>query len=280
MNGETVRKMEETARGAILEAGDLIRDRFGTPLSIESKGKHDYVTNVDQESEALIIERIKSHFPDHHVMSEEMTNPIRPPGITWIIDPLDGTTNFIHGFPIVSVSIAAYADEEAILGLVLDPIRGELFSATKGNGAYLNGYQISVSNTASLHESMVATGFPFKSKHMVDQYMETFKRIFNRVSDIRRAGSAALDLVYVAAGRVEGFWEMGLSAWDIAAGALLVREAGGYVSDFWGEGEFLRNGHIIAGTKKMHGFLLEQVRSVLVPVLEAQVRYSDPKNLS
>ena len=268
MNDKPMTQMEELGRSFILQAGNLILERFGTTLSIQSKGKYDYVTNVDKESEALITESINSHFPHHHVMSEEMENPNFQPGVTWVIDPLDGTANFIHGFPMVAVSIAVYADKEAILGFVLDPIRHELFSAVKGRGAYLNGKPMAMSDANQIPESIVATGFPFRSKHLLPHYLAAFERIFHQVTDIRRAGSAALDLAYLASGRIDGFWEIGLKAWDIAAGALMIREAGGYVSDFWGKDDYIHNGHIVAGTESTYGFLLEQVRTELAPALE------------
>jgi myo-inositol-1(or 4)-monophosphatase len=269
MDEKAILELEKVGRSAIFKAGSLIRDHLGAPSTIQMKGVSDYVTNVDQECEALIMDMIGQRFPDHHVISEEMGNQAQHRGITWIIDPLDGTTNFIHGFPNVAVSIAVHADQDAILGLVLDPMRRELFVARRGKGAYLNGNSIKVRDVTSLEDCIVATGFPFRAKHLIGSYMATFERVFHRVSDVRRTGSAALDLAYLAAGRVDGFWEIGLQAWDVAAGALLIQEAGGRVSDFWGKQKFVQNGHIVAGAERIYDFLLEQVRTLLAPVLES-----------
>jgi myo-inositol-1(or 4)-monophosphatase len=262
--------MEQVAQSAILKAGELIRERIGriAHSSIFSKGPSDFVTEVDRASEALIIEAIQSRFPDHHIMAEESAHGALGDGITWIIDPLDGTTNFIHGFPFVAVSIGVWQDGEPLLGLVLDPVRGELFSARRGNGATLNGQPIRARNEIPLHEALVATGFPFRSKELIDPYLASFKGIFQKVSGLRRAGAAALDLAYVAAGRVDGFWEPGLAPWDVAAGSVLVLEAGGQVCDFWGKPDYLTNGHVIAGGPSVLPFLVEQVQTHLAPAVE------------
>lgn len=265
MSGKMIDQIEKVARTAIFQVGDLIREHIGAISSarIESKGPADYVTDIDRKSEAMIMDLVRRHFPDHHIVAEETPNSGLGSGITWVIDPLDGTTNFIHGFPFVAVSIAVCENEKPLLGLVLDPIRQELFTARQGGGAYLNGNPIHVSDVQRLDESLIATGFPVRRKHLLESYLSTFKSIFQQVSGIRRAGAAALDLAYLAAGRVDGFWEIGLAPWDIAAGSLLVTEAGGIVSDFWGNGAYLRNGHIVAGTSTVYPFLQEQVESFL-----------------
>ena len=262
-------RLEEVARSAIMEAGALIRDRIGNVSSsvIQNKGPSDYVTEVDMRSEALIIEAVAGHFPDHHIMAEESPKGEPQPGYTWIIDPLDGTTNFIHGFPFVAVSIGVFRDGEPLLGLVLDPVREELFTARRGGGAYLNGRRIQVSEKQPLEDALIATGFPVRYKHLLDPYLTTFKNIFRSVSGIRRAGAAALDLAYLAAGRVDGFWEAGLAPWDVAAGSLLVTEAGGIVSDFHGGGNHVWAGQIVSGNASVYPFLLEQVRTHLLPAL-------------
>jgi myo-inositol-1(or 4)-monophosphatase len=262
-------KLEKVARSAIMEAGALIRDRIGNVSSsvIQNKGPSDYVTEVDMQSEALIVEAVAGHFPDHHIMAEESPKGELQPGYTWIIDPLDGTTNFIHGFPFVAVSIGVFENGEPLLGLVLDPVREELFTARRGGGAYLNGIRIQVREGPPMQDALIATGFPFRYKHLLDPYLTTFKNIFQRVSGIRRAGAAALDLAYLAAGRVDGFWEAGLAPWDVAAGSLLVTEAGGIVSDFHGSGNHVWAGHIVAGNASIYPFLLEQVRTHLLPAL-------------
>lgn len=265
-----IQEMEQVAHAVILKAGELIRERIGrlTRASIFSKGPSDFVTEVDHASEALIIEAIQSRFPDHHIMAEESAQGQLGDGITWIIDPLDGTTNFIHGFPFVAVSIGAWQDGRPVLGLVLDPVRGELFSARSGNGAYLNGQPIRVRDGVQLQDALISTGFPFRVKGLIDPYLASFKGIFEKVSGLRRAGSAALDLAYVAAGRVDGFWEPGLGPWDVAAGSVLVLEAGGQVCDFWGGQDYLMNGHVIAGSASVLPFLVEQVQAHLAKAVD------------
>jgi len=264
--------IEEIATQALFGAGDIIREHIGRIGSswIHSKGPSDYVTEVDKRCEDLILGLIGKHFPDHHIMSEETENNGLQDGYTWVIDPLDGTTNFIHGFPFVAVSIALCREKKPVLGLVLDPVRNEFFLAREGGGAWLNGSRIESRKNARLDGALVATGFPFRTKRYMDDYMKVFKAVFLNVSGIRRAGAAALDLAYLAAGRVDGFWEIGLKAWDIAAGALLVTEAGGIVSDFMGEDDHLLNGNVVGGTASVYPFLLEQVRTWLVPALERQ----------
>jgi myo-inositol-1(or 4)-monophosphatase len=264
-------EFEKVARAAIFEAGNLIQGKLGSISfsQVHAKAPFDYVTAVDKESETLIVDRIGKHFPDHYIMSEETSNRGLQDGVSWIIDPLDGTTNFIHGFPFIAVSIAVCEDKRPVLGFVLDPVRQELFSARLGGGAYLNGQRIYTSQPPGLEDALVATGFPHRTRNLLGPYLLTFRSIFESVSGIRRAGAAALDLAYLAAGRVDGFWEAGLKAWDIAAGSLLVVEAGGYVSDFWGTEDYLHNGHVVGGTALVYPFLLEQVKAWLAPALES-----------
>ena len=254
-------KIESVAREAIAGAGKLIREHIGRigASGIHDKGPSDYVTEVDRQCEDLILGLVRENFPDHHIMSEETASKGLQPGYTWVIDPLDGTTNFIHGFPFVAVSIAVCLEKSPVLGLVLDPIREELFVARKDGGAWLNGSRLQARTGVALKKALIATGFPFRQGEYLDDYLRTFKAIFVEVSDIRRAGAAALDLAYVAAGRVDGFWELGLKAWDIAAGELLVREAGGIVSDFHGEDNQLYSGNIIGAVPAVHEFLLDRV---------------------
>ncbi len=258
----TNQKFEQTARSAALLAGELIRTSIGkmSGSQVHMKGASDYVTEVDLQCEALIMDHIRERFPEHHIMSEETPNNGMQQGITWVIDPLDGTANFIHGFPFVAVSIAACRDGEPVAGVVLDPIREELFSAVKGGGAFLNDQPIALRSGVTLPDAFVATGFPHRTRQWIDPYLEAFREIFLGTGGIRRAGAAALDLAYLAAGRVDGFWEMGLKAWDVAAGSLLVREAGGRVTDFLGGEDYLHGGHIVGGNTMVHGFLLEIVR--------------------
>lgn len=270
ISNKTKDLMEKIGRRAILRAGELIRDRFGSPATVQRKGQSDFVTNVDKESEAIIIEEINRNFSDHNIVSEEISSRGIEKGINWIIDPVDGTTNFIHGFPFVAISIAVYSHHEGILGFILDPIRNELFTAAQGVGAYLNGNSIRVKPVTNLRDSLIATGFPFRAKEFIDPYLATFKEIFLKVSGIRRAGSAALDLAYVASGRVDGFWEAGLRTWDVAAGGLIVKEAGGIISDFWGTPDFLENGHIVCGSDPVHRFLLNAVGRSLAPAIKGE----------
>ncbi len=267
-------RIESAARKAIVEAGDIIRENIGrlSSSAVQTKGPSDYVTEMDRRCEALIMRAVRDSFPDHHIMSEETASAGLQPGYTWVIDPIDGTTNFIHGFPFVAVSIAVCLDKKPVVGLVLDPIRNELFTAKKGMGAWLNGKRLSVRGNASPEGALVATGFPFRTRHYMDDYLKVFKSVFLNVSGIRRAGAAALDLAYLAAGRVDGFWEIGLKAWDIAAGSLLITEAGGIITDFWGEENHLDNGNVVGGTPGLYPFLLEQVRTLLVPALEGANR--------
>ncbi len=264
-------KIETVARKAVFEAGDLISEHIGRVSDswVQTKGPSDFVTEIDKRCEQLIMDAIRKNFPDHHIMSEETANEGLQPGYTWVIDPVDGTTNFIHGFPFVAVSVAVCKEKEPVLGYVLDPVRKELFWAKKDAGAWLDGSRLRTLGKIEPEAALIATGFPFRTKDFIDEYLRAFKSIFLRVSGIRRAGAAALDLAYVAAGRVDGFWEAGLKAWDIAAGALLIREAGGIISDFWGEDNFLVNGNVVGGAPAIHPFLLEQVQKWLVPALEA-----------
>lgn len=256
-----IKGLEETAKRAVFEAGALIRQTIGgIPSSrVRHKAPFDYVTDMDRRCEDLIIEIIRESFPSHGIVAEESPGHDLQDGTTWIVDPIDGTVNFIHGFPFVAVSIAVSRNRKPFLGLVLDPLREELFLARAGAGATLNGSPIRVAGPTALDEALIGTGFPHRNRSIIDPYMNTFKAVFSEVSGIRRGGSAALDLAYVAAGRLDGFWEAGLKAWDIAAGSLLIEEAGGAVTDFWGSDEYLRTGHVVAGTESVHAFLMQQV---------------------
>lgn len=264
-------QIEQAAREAIVQAGDLIRARIGGVANsdIQTKGPSDYVTEVDKKCEELIIRTISRHFPDHLIIAEETADFALTEAPTWIVDPLDGTTNFIHGFPFVAVSVAFCVGRQVLQGWVFDPVRQELFAARKGEGAYLNDARMRIEPPSRLSEALIATGFPFRAKHLLHPYLEVFKQIFTEVTGVRRAGSAALDLAYVAAGRVDGFWEIGLKPWDVAAGSLLVEEAGGTVTDFWGSDRHLENGHIVAGGSLVFSFLLQQVQTFLCPALDA-----------
>jgi len=247
----------DTAVRAARLAGEVMLRSLGTLSGgdIDRKKASDFVTRVDRESEDVIVKAIRSRYPWHTFLAEES---FKEPGAghRWIIDPLDGTTNYIHQYPVFSVSIALEAEGEVVLGVVFDPLRNELFHAEKGKGAFLNGKPVKVSAVEAREGSLVATGFPFRSKHLIDRYLDAFKSVFLVSGDLRRAGSAALDLSYVAAGRCEGFFELGLSPWDIAAGGLMIKEAGGIVSDFAGGEDYLKTGNIVAGNPPAHGRLL------------------------
>ena len=244
-------------------AGQIIFSHLGkiSKRDIGLKQASDFVTSVDRESEKIIIDTIKEYFPDHHFLAEEALKEFGKGKYRWIIDPLDGTTNYIHGYPVFSVSIALEFEGEIVLGVILDPLRNELFWTEKGTGAYLNCSSIEVSNI-NIRESLITTGFPFRSKEMIDPYLKLFKNIFLKVSDLRRAGSAALDLAYLACGRCDGFFELGLSPWDIAAGSLLIKEAGGIVTDFGGGDDYIWTGNIVAGNSAVHKEILREVRKI------------------
>lgn len=288
----------EAAVHAAREAGALLIERLGTlqPGQIGLKGRSDYVTEVDRESERLIISRLRAAFPTHEIIGEEATAPsiqdgqrivggpfalrraqderAQGPGATrnsdlaksrWYIDPLDGTTNYIHGFPMFCVSIALEQAGQRILGVVYDPLRQELFTAERGRGAFLNQQRIHVTAPPSLEQGLIATGFPFRSLDRVEQYLRSFREVLLQAEQVRRAGSAALDLAYVACGRLDGFWEMGLAPWDIAAGALLVREAGGIVTDFQGTFTCMTTGNVVAASAAIHPALIAILRPIFSP---------------
>ncbi|WP_199611076.1 inositol-1-monophosphatase [Flocculibacter collagenilyticus] len=227
----------------------------------EQKGANDLVTNIDKEAEQAIIATIQKSYPDHCFVGEEFgVITGENSDYQWIIDPLDGTTNFIKGIPHFAVSIALKVKGKLDQAVIYDPIRGELFTASKGAGAQLNGYRIRSSKAKELKGTVLATGFPFKQKHQMDAYMNIFQALFVHTADIRRAGSAALDLAYVAAGRHDGFWEMGLKPWDIAAGQLICQEAGVLVTDFAGGNNYENSGNIVAGSARVVKEMLKEMR--------------------
>src|SRR4030042_1238842 len=248
----------DTAIKAARLAGLAILDNLGriSKRDISLKMASDFVTSVDRESESIIIGTIKESFPHHLILAEESIKESAGEEYRWIIDPLDGTTNYIHGYPVFSVSIALEYKSEIILGVVFDPLRNELFLAEKGAGAFLNGHPLRVSEINEIKECLITTGFPFRKKEIIDSYLKLFKNIFLKVSDLRRAGSAALDLAYLACGRCEGFFEIGLSPWDIAAGDILIKEAGGVITDFGGGHDHLLTGNVVAGIPAIHEKLL------------------------
>jgi myo-inositol-1(or 4)-monophosphatase len=259
-----------TAVTAARRAGDLILQNLGrlTRDDVSQKKASDFVTRVDRESERIIINTITERYPDHQFLTEESIKDAETERYRWIIDPLDGTTNFIHEYPMFSVSIALQFGGEIILGVVLDPLRDELFTAQKGKGSFLNERAIKVSSIDSMENSLMTTGFPFRSKDKLDLYLQAFKRIFLRTSAIRRAGSAALDLAHLSAGRCDGFFELGLSPWDVAAGSILIKEAGGIITDFGGGRDYLRTGNIIAGNNYIYRELLAETGKVFGGIID------------
>jgi myo-inositol-1(or 4)-monophosphatase len=255
--------MLNTAVKAARKAGAII-NRASLDLDlvrVASKGRNDFVTEVDRAAEAAIVEILHKSYPDHAILAEESGASGRSE-YTWIIDPLDGTTNFIHGFPQYAVSIALRHRDLITQAVVYDPTRNELFTATRGRGAFLNERRIRVSKRDRLSECLIGTGFPFRQLEHLDEYVAMFKRITEHTAGIRRPGAAALDLAYVAAGRFDGFWELGLSSWDMAAGSLLILEAGGLVSNFEGEAHYLDDGRIVCGAPKIFPQLLALVSEV------------------
>jgi myo-inositol-1(or 4)-monophosphatase len=251
---------------AARQAGNIIARSFPhvDSLSVDSKSRNDFVSDVDRIAEQEIINTIHKAYPDHAILAEE-SGSAGENEYLWIIDPLDGTTNFLHGFPQFAVSIALSFRGKLDQAVVYDPISQDLYTASRGAGAQLNGRRIRVSGRKTLDGALLGTGFPFKENGLLDTYLDTFKALFGDTAGIRRPGSAALDLAYVAAGRLDGFWEFALSPWDMAAGALLVQEAGGKVSDFAGRDDFLESGNVVAGNLKIADAMLKRIRPCLPP---------------
>lgn len=243
-------------------AGNIIARGFENrdDLDTQSKGENDFVTKIDKEAEQAIISKIKQSYPEHAFYGEESGKQGDDETYTWIIDPLDGTTNFIKGIPHFCVSIALVHKGRLDQAVVFDPIRGELFTASRGNGAQLNGYRIRASKSKDLNQTVLATAFPFKQKENLAKFTEQFVEIFSAAGDIRRTGSAALDMAYVASGRFDGYWERGVNPWDTAAGELLVRESGGLVTDFAGNNDPLYSGEIVAGSPRIVQTLVKQLK--------------------
>lgn len=250
--------MLDTAIKAAKSAADILMENFGkiTAKDIREKSKNDFLTHVDELSESKIIEIIHQSFPTHSILAEESGKKDKDSEYEWIIDPLDGTKNFISGIPVFAISIAMRYHDKMELGVIMDPVRKELFTAQRGKGAFLNESAIHVSQRENLSECLCATGFPFKIKEMLPLYLKSFEEIFSHCSGIRRMGAAAIDLAYLAAGRFDGFWELGLSPWDMAAGSIIIEEAGGKITDFWGGNTYLENGNVLATNIQIHEELL------------------------
>ena len=231
-------------------------------LTVTMKGPKDFVSEVDRTAEATIVETLLEAYPDHAILAEEGTaqGANAHAENLWIIDPLDGTTNFLHGFPQYCVSIGLQQKGQITQAVIYDPVRNDLFTATRGRGAFLNDRRIRVSKRAHLRDCLIGTGFPFRDGSYVDTYLAMMKTMIEHTAGLRRPGAAALDLAYVACGRLDAFWEMGLSPWDMAAGALLIQEAGGLVGDLKGDDGYLESGELACATPKVFPGLLEALR--------------------
>ncbi len=249
--------MVNIAVRAARQAGSVIVRHLNQLESLEvvEKGRNEFVSQVDRLAEEAIIEVIREYHPDHSILAEE-SGESGEHEYQWIIDPLDGTTNYLHGFPVFCVSIAVAHEGQLEHGVVYDPLRQEVFTASRGQGAQLDGRRIRVSKRARMRHSLIATGFPYRmNKQFIDDYLAMLRAVIEESAGVRRPGSAALDLCYVAAGRVDGFWEIGLNVWDVAAGALMIREAGGRISDYRGTDKYLENGDVVAGNPKIYAAL-------------------------
>jgi myo-inositol-1(or 4)-monophosphatase len=251
-----------TAIEAVVRAGDFMMTRFGGDLRIDKKGTIDLVTEVDVAVERMFRAMVAERFPDHAVLGEEMGgSATAPAGPCWVFDPIDGTTNFAHGLPIFCSSLALEIDGVAVVGAVYDPTRKELFTAEAGGGAFLNGRPIVTSSAETLVDAMLVTGFPYDVHKRVDEIVGLFAAFVGEARAVRRLGSAAIDLCYVAAGRMDGFWERDLKPWDIAAGALIVSEAGGRVTNMTGEPFRSRGADVLASNSRIHEAMLTVIRN-------------------
>lgn len=257
---------------AAREAGRIINKGSNDvgALKVQSKDFNDFVSEIDHAAEQAIIDTLKYAYPDHGFLGEESGDTNQESDNIWIIDPLDGTTNFLHNFPQYCVSIALQQKGVLTQAVIYDPVRNDLFTATKGRGAFLNDKRIRVANRAKLQASLISTGFPFRDFTHLDTYLAMLKDMIKNTTGIRRPGSAALDLAYVAAGYTDGFFEIGLSSWDIAAGGLLVQEAGGMVGDFEGNESWLQTGNIVAGNAKVFAQMLQVLAPHLTDALKKQ----------
>jgi myo-inositol-1(or 4)-monophosphatase len=253
------------------EAGALLSKYFERRVTFELKGEHDLVTEADRASEQLVIERLSAHFPSHSIVAEEGGGHTGSSEYCWYVDPLDGTTNFAHGFPMYNITMALEQSGELIAGVIFDPEHNEMFTAERGSGAYLNNRRIRVSKVNRLENTLVATGFPSKKRHE-NVNIHFYYQLAMVTHGVRRAGSAALDLAYVASGRLDGFWEFGLNSWDMAAGILLIAEAGGKCSDLKGGPVSLRGPHLLADNGLVH----QQIVDLFGEVFRGEYRHPIP----
>lgn len=261
--GDSYDRLLEVAARAARRGGEVLRESFGDPsLEAEEKERNDFVSRVDRDSEAAIVGEILDAFPDHRVLAEEggvLGDGDGDRHFQWIVDPLDGTSNYLRGLPYFCVSIACLHHDEEVVAVIYDPNRDEIFTAMAGRGAWLNGGSIDVAGSCRLDGAFLATGFPFKALPALEVYLAIFHELFLQARSIRRCGAAALDLAYTAAGVYDGFFEFRLQPWDLAAGALLVREAGGVVSDLDGGSSYLAGGNVLAASPALHAELIEVI---------------------
>jgi myo-inositol-1(or 4)-monophosphatase len=253
------------------EAGALLSKFFERRIGYELKGEHDLVTEADRASEQLIVERLRSHFPSHSIVAEEGGSHVGSSEFCWYVDPLDGTTNFAHGYPMYNVTLALEQSGVVIAGVVFDPEHNEMFASERGSGAYLNHRRIRVSRATRIEDSLVCTGFPSKKRHQ-DINVHFYYQLAMVTHGVRRVGAAALDLAYVASGRLDAFWEFGLNPWDMAAGMLLIEEAGGRCSDMHGNPAKLRGPHLLADNAAVH----DEMLTVFREVFDGHYRYPMP----
>jgi myo-inositol-1(or 4)-monophosphatase len=262
----------EIAADIAREAGALLSGLFERRVAFELKGEFDLVTEADRASERLVVERLRTHFPSHSIVAEEGGGHQGSNEFRWYVDPLDGTTNFAHGFPVYNVTLALEQAGELIAGVIFDPERQEMFAAERGSGAHLNNRRIRVSRATSLAASLVATGFPSRKRHQ-NVNVHFYYQLAMLTHGVRRAGSAALDLAYVACGRLDAFWEFGLNPWDIAAGILLTEEAGGRCSDMNGGKVNLRGPHVLADNGAIH----DEIIALFAEIFRGEFRQPMPE---
>ena len=254
-------RLRAVAFEAVKAAGSLLLNFSRTGFRIERKNPINLVTDADHAAEQCILDHIRAHFPTHRTLAEERgVDAEAPSRYRWIIDPLDGTTNFAHGFPVYAISIGVESDGELVLGVVYDPVRDELFSAEAGRGALMNGQMITVSETAQLEAALMVTGFAYDIRDTPNNNLDHFARFALKAQGVRRTGSAALDLCYVSAGRFDGFWEVKLSPWDMAGGVVILREAGGRVTDFHGRAHSIYQPELVASNGLIHDEMLDVIR--------------------
>lgn len=255
---------------AARRAGGIINRASGNldVLTVRHKSLNDLVSEVDRAAEEAVIETLKTAYPDHAILAEE-SGAAGDSEYVWVIDPLDGTTNFLHGLPIYCVSIALMHKGVPQQAVIYDPTRNDLYTASRGRGAYLNDRRLRVSRREKLIDGLIGTGFPFRVFEHVDAYLGMLRDMMQKTAGVRRPGAAALDLAAVAAGRLDGFWEIGLSPWDMAAGVLMITEAGGLVGDFEGNDKFMEHGRIVAGNPKIFSQLLQLIQPHLTPAMKA-----------